>query len=188
MRARSVQTALPEMSLPSHTASGLACPGISPKMSPRVTSFGREVRDLDADRLLARDRGKDPDLGRRERIGEVVLETGDLGDLGPGRELELVADDARAGDLADDRGVDAEVRERLDELLGGAGARDAVVALDRRRRLQQRAVRQTVLAGRRRLEIELFRPRRHRIGTTSSSGITSGGGSGAAGAAAIDVG
>ncbi len=59
------------------------------------------VRDLDADRLLARDRREDPDLGRRERVGEVVLQRRDLRDLRSGRELELVPGDARAGDLAD---------------------------------------------------------------------------------------
>ena len=40
----------------------------------------------------------------------------------PGRELELVAHDPRAGDRADDRRLDAEVRERLHEHLGGARA------------------------------------------------------------------
>ena len=33
----------------------------------------REVRHLDADRLLAGDRRQDADLGRRERVGEIVL-------------------------------------------------------------------------------------------------------------------
>ncbi len=40
IRARSVQTALPEMSLPSQTESGLAAPGRSSKMSPSVTMRG----------------------------------------------------------------------------------------------------------------------------------------------------
>ena len=62
----------------------------------------RQVRDLDADGLLARDRRQDADLGRRQRVREVVLERRDLGHLRPGGELELVASDARAGDLADD--------------------------------------------------------------------------------------
>ena len=120
---------------------------MSPKMSPSVTSFGREVRDLDADRLLAGDRREDADLGRRERVREVVLEPRDLRDLRPGRELELVAHDARAGDLADDRRVDAEVRERLHELVGDrARSRRRCRPDDRRRRLQQRAVGQAVLA------------------------------------------
>ena len=68
MRARSVQTAVPEMSLPSQTESGLAVCGRSSKMSPSVTRFGLEVRHLDADRLLAGDRREDADLGRRERV------------------------------------------------------------------------------------------------------------------------
>ena len=37
-----------------------------------------EVRHLDADCLLARDRREDADLGRRERVAEVVAELGDL--------------------------------------------------------------------------------------------------------------
>jgi hypothetical protein len=37
MRARSVQTAVPEMSFPSHTESGLAVCGRSSKMSPSAT-------------------------------------------------------------------------------------------------------------------------------------------------------
>ena len=41
----------------------------------------------------------------------------------PGRELELVAGDARADDLADDRRLDAEVGERLDERVGDLAAR-----------------------------------------------------------------
>ena len=44
-----------------------------------------------------------------------------LRDLRPGGQLELVAHDPGAGDLPDDRRLDAEVRERLHELLGGAG-------------------------------------------------------------------
>ena len=55
----------------------------------------REVRDLDADGLLAGDRREDADLGRRERVGEVVLERGDLRTFVSRRELQLVARDAR---------------------------------------------------------------------------------------------
>ena len=82
-------------------------------MSPSVTMLRREVRHLDADRLLARDRGEDADLRRRQRVREVVLQARDLGDLRPRRQLELVADDPRAGDLPDHGRLDAEVRERL---------------------------------------------------------------------------
>ena len=121
MRARSVQTALPEMSLPSQTASGLADCGRSSKTSPSVTRFGLEVRHLDADGLLARDRREDPDLGRGQRVGEVVLERGDLANLRSGCKLQLVAGDARARDLAADGRVDAEVGQRLDECRRHAG-------------------------------------------------------------------
>ena len=78
---------------------------------------GREVRELDADRLLAGDRRQDADLGSRQRIREVVLEAGDLRHFRARGELELVTGDARPGDLPDDVCVDAEMGERLDELL-----------------------------------------------------------------------
>ncbi len=77
-----------------------------------------EVRDLDADSLLAGDRSEDADLGRRERVREVVLEGRDLRDLRSRRKLQLVARHARPGDLPADRRFDAEVRECLDEHLG----------------------------------------------------------------------
>ena len=67
-------------------------------------------------------------------------------DLRARRELQLVARDARAGDLADHGRVDAEVRERLDERLGDAravvGVRAVAAGGDRRRSV---AVRQAVL-------------------------------------------
>ncbi len=108
------------MSLPSQTASGLAvCGSVVVDVAER-DEVRREVRQLDADRLLARDRREDADLGRRERVREVVLECGDLRHLRAGRELELVARDARAGDLADHVRLDAEVRERLHEQVGDA--------------------------------------------------------------------
>ena len=54
------------------------------------------VGDLDADGLLAGDRGEDADVGRGERVGEVVLEVADLVHLDAGREPQLVAGDVRA--------------------------------------------------------------------------------------------
>ena len=90
------------MSFPSQTDSGLAVAGSVVEDVAERDEIRRQVRDLDADRLLARDRRQDADLRRRERVREVVLERRDLGHLRPGRELELVAGDARAGDLADD--------------------------------------------------------------------------------------
>ena len=76
------------------------------------------VRDLDADGLLARDRRQDPDVGRGQRVGQVVLERGDLRDLGARSELELVAAHVRPGDGADDLRLNAEVSEGLQEVAG----------------------------------------------------------------------
>ena len=141
----------------------------------------REVRHLDADRLLAGDRREDADLGRRERVGEVVLER---------RRPSRPSCPARAGARsATTRGPaiwptivasTPKCASVCDELLGGARARVAVVALDRRRRLEQRAVRQPVLAGRRRRRSRARRSSASTAsGSLSSSGSTSGGGSGA---------
>ena len=124
------------MSLPSHTDSGepddRPLPPPSPrsrrKMSPRYTIRWQLVGHLHPDGLLAGDRSQDADVGRGERVGDVVLELGDLRDLGAGREPQLVARDARAGDAADDLCLDAEVAQRLDQrlgdlvLVGGVGA------------------------------------------------------------------
>ena len=136
------------MSLPSQTESGLAVGGhVAVDVAERDQVRG-EVRHLDADGLLAGDRGEDADLGGRERVAEVVLELRDLRHLGARRELELVARDARAGDLADDRRLDAEVREAGDERL----ARRAALARRSGPRpassVEQRAVRQLVLGRR----------------------------------------
>src|SRR5947207_944819 len=61
MRARSVQTAVPEMSLPSQTASGLAVDGRSSKMSPSVTRFGCRLGSSTPTACL-------PGIGARIRI------------------------------------------------------------------------------------------------------------------------
>ena len=73
----------------------------------------------------------------------------DLGDLRSRRELQLVACDARAGDLADDGRLDAEVRECLDEKLGDARRRLAVGVVGPLRRLGEDARRGLDDVGRR---------------------------------------
>ena len=73
------------------------------------------VRDLDPDRLLPRNRSEDADVGRGERVGEVVLQLSDLRDLRPGRELELVAAHVRAADGSQQPRFDPEVAQRLEQ-------------------------------------------------------------------------
>ena len=80
----------------------------------------RRVRNLDADGLLAGDRGEDADVGRGECVGEVVLEGRDLADLGAGGELDLVARDARTRHGADHAALHTKALERLDERLAHA--------------------------------------------------------------------
>ncbi len=121
IRARSVQTAAPEMSLPSQTETGLAVGRNRLEDVTERDEVRGEVRELDADRLLAGNRREDSDLGGREGIREVVLERRDLGDLRPRRELQLVARDARARDLADRRSP----RRRSARVSGRAARRRA---------------------------------------------------------------
>ena len=65
MRARSVQTAWPEMSLPSQTDSGLEVAGRSSKMSPSVTRFGLVFGSSTPTACL-------PGIGARMRISVVA--------------------------------------------------------------------------------------------------------------------
>ncbi len=132
--ARSVQTELPAMSFPSQTESGepedraRRLAEVAAEDVAEVHHAVQLVGHLHPDRLLAGDRSQDADVGRGERVGDVVLELRHLRDLGAGREPQLVARHARAGDAADDLRLDAEVAERLDQrlgdlvLVGGVGA------------------------------------------------------------------
>src|SRR5581483_1883532 len=61
IRARSVQTAAPEMSFPSQTETGLAVAGSGSKMSPRVTRFGERFGSSTPTACL-------PGIGARMRI------------------------------------------------------------------------------------------------------------------------
>ena len=79
----------------------------------------------------------------------------------PGRELELVAGDVRAGDRADDLGLDAEMAERLDEARGGLLLAGGVGAdlLGRRALEDARLGEGEVVVGDGELEVELLRGR-----------------------------
>ena len=113
--ARSAPIARPAMSLPSHTVSGDQSGRRLLEDVAEVDDPPARVGDLDADRLLAGDRRQDADVGGGQRVGQVVLELGDLGHLDPGRQADLVAGDVRAGDPADHLGLDPEVAERLEQ-------------------------------------------------------------------------
>jgi hypothetical protein len=65
IRARSVHTALPAMSFPSQTDRGLAVPGKSSKMSPRVTMRGARLGTSTPTACL-------PGIGARMRISVVA--------------------------------------------------------------------------------------------------------------------
>ena len=74
------------------------------------------VRQLEADPVLARDRGHDADLAR-ERQREIIGEARDLGHLRPGRGRHLVRRHGRPGEDVLDLALHSVVRQRLDERL-----------------------------------------------------------------------
>ena len=107
-------------------------------MSPSVTRFGDDVRNLDARPPACPGIGReDPDLGRGERVREVVLERRDASHLGAGRELQLVAGDARARHLADhgrlDRRSGASVSTSVSAIRSAAVAGWPLCGRERRR-------------------------------------------------------
>src|SRR5579875_15266 len=71
------------------------------------------VGHLDPDRRAAGDGGEDPHVGGSHRIGDVPLEVGDLGDLDPRAELQLVAGHGRPDRHADEPRLHAVGGERL---------------------------------------------------------------------------
>ena len=78
------------------------------------------VGHLDADGLLAGDRGEDADVGRRHRVGDVLVARRELLDLHARRQLELVAGDGRADDHARQAGLDLVLGEgRLEQVAAG---------------------------------------------------------------------
>jgi hypothetical protein len=119
---------------------------VAPEDVPQVHHAVKLVGDLHPDRLLARDRGQDPDVGGRERVGDVVLQLRHPGDLGSGGEPQLVARDTRAGDPAHDLRLDAEMAERLHQLPGDLVLVGGVGALTLARGAQQLRVGQPVAA------------------------------------------
>ncbi len=76
-----------------------------------------DVRNLDADRLFARDRREDSHIGCGHRIRDVLLETRDAGDLHAGSQLVLEHRDRRADPDTDEAGLDVVLAERSFEAL-----------------------------------------------------------------------
>ena len=91
-----------------------------------MTSWRLWFGHLDADRRAAGDRREDAHVGRRHRVGDVLVEAGDPGDLDAGAELELVAGDRRADGHADEPGLDA-VRRRGRPRARGPSPRPTLV-------------------------------------------------------------
>ena len=116
------------MSRPRPTSSGcVASLGLGARRGCRraATSWRCVVRHLDADRLTAGDRGEDAHVGRRHRVGDVLVEARDPGDLHAGAELELVAGDGRADGHADEAGLDAVLRPAPARARGPASSTGA---------------------------------------------------------------
>ena len=120
----------------------------------------REVRDLDADDALARDRRLDAQAARGQRQGEVVRERLDPRELHARGGLELVARHHGPDAHRDDLRADAKVRERLlddahvpaDLALARSGGGALLEEIDRRQRPR--------LLRRRRVQHALGRDRR----------------------------
>ena len=149
MAARSRNTALPAMSLPTATSSGLRRLG---RFRRREQVAERHeltlaVRHLDTDRRAAGDRSEDAHVGGRHRVGDVLLQARDPGDLDAETELELVASHGRADGHPDERGLDAVRRQRL---LEHAAAGLDLLAIDGllARAVEERHRRQDPLARR----------------------------------------
>ena len=143
--ARSVPIALPAMSLPSQTESGDQPFGALLEHVAEVHHLAHAVGHLDAHRLLAGDRGEDAHLLGGQRVGEVVLELGDLRHLDAGRQPQLVAGHVRAADRADHPRVDVEVGERLHQLAPAALDALRVDLLGAVRALEERRLRHPVV-------------------------------------------
>ncbi len=79
--------------------------------------FPVDVGHLDADRGLAGNRREHPDALGRHRIGDVLLQRGDLLDLHARAEFDLVTGDGRAAGASGDRGVDLELLQHLGDRL-----------------------------------------------------------------------
>ena len=112
---RSASTALPVTSLPSQKAMGEALRREEPVDIAQGDVVGLEVGHFDADGRLPGYRRLHAHVGRRQCVGDVVLETGHPADLDARRQLEFIARHARPGDGADDLRLHAEVAQRLDQ-------------------------------------------------------------------------
>ena len=67
----------------------------------------------------AGDGGEDADVGAGHRVGDVLVQAGDPGDLHARAELELVAGDGGADDHADEAGLDVVLGQRGLEAAAG---------------------------------------------------------------------
>ena len=115
--ARSTAWALPATSRPRAKVSVEpdAVKSSSSRIAPQGDDVEVLVRDLDADRALARDRRLDPERPGGEGHRQVVGQRLDPADLDVRRRLDLVLGHDRAGVAADDLGRDVEARELLDD-------------------------------------------------------------------------
>src|SRR4029079_12698308 len=68
---------------------------------PEGHDLAPRVGHLHAYRLAPGDRGQDAHVGGRHRVGDVLVQAGDPGDLHAGTELELVAGDGGTDHHAD---------------------------------------------------------------------------------------
>ena len=116
------------------------------------------VGHLDADRRAAGDRSEDPHVGRRHRVGDVLVQARDAGDLDARRELELVAGHGRADGHADEPCLDPVGGERPLEHAAGLFDQPFVDLLRRaaQQQVQRGELPSALLRGRAERDLELL--------------------------------
>ena len=118
--------ALHVLAQPDHQRVRLLARGLGAQNVTELDHLPVAVGDLDADGALARNGGQQTDLVGGHRIGDVLLQPRDTGDVDPPAPVDLVAGDLRTACVAGDRGVHVELGEdvlqRLDDGVVGGGA------------------------------------------------------------------
>ena len=119
--------ALDVLAQPDHQRVRLLARGLGAQDVTELDHLPVAVGNLDADGALTRNGGEQTDLVGGHRVGDVLLQPRDPGDVDPPAPVDLVAGDLGAARVAGDRGVHVELGEDVLQGLhngvvgGGAG-------------------------------------------------------------------